>query len=523
MAVTGAAYAARIDLGPDAWPVGDLEHYSQLQRTWGNDKPQTVTRHGLVIGTTGALAVRSGVEALRQGGTALDVAITTSLAQITLNAGATVTFAGKAAIVYYEAATGELYYINGAWNVPRGQTSGADIPPCGTPSGRQVLVHGLMAAFEEAHDRFGELPFRALFGPSIYFAREGFEVNRALAGWIDVRAEVLTRHAGGRQIFRKPDGTLYRQGDWFTQGKLARTLKRISRKGSRYMYQGRWARKLVDAVRAQGGRMTLADLRAYEPLWTAPESFAWNGLRFHAPHYPGLGGDNLRAALTGLGASELTSAGHYTQSVDALSALLDGVGRRHGLPLGAGSHSDGVVVIDSAGNVAAVLHTVNTLIWGATGIFIDGISIADPGCWAQGLVDIAGPGGRLPSHELPLIVTRNGVPVAAASSVGSGLFEATFFTLANVLAYGMEPGEAIRTPTFHLSSPTPGGTVVHRVVEGEFPRDLLAAVRVRAYLIDELPRRDVPLGWCVIATFDPASGRRVGATSIDWNGLSLGE
>jgi gamma-glutamyltranspeptidase/glutathione hydrolase len=521
--VAGGAWAARVDLSPNAWPAGDLEHYSQLQLTWGNPKPQAVTSEGLVIGTTGALAVRSGVEALRQGGTAVDAALTASLAQITLNAGATVSFAGRMALVYYEAATGETYYLNGAWGVPSGESSGADIPVCGTPSGRQVLVHGFMSALEQAHDRFGVLPFKSLFGPSIYFAREGFEVNRALGSWIEIRAEVLTRYAGGRRIFLKPDATLYRQGDWFKQPRLARTLKRVSRKGSRYMYRGRWARKLVAAVRDQGGRMTLADLRSYEPLWLEPEIVEWNGLELHAPRYPGYGGVLLRASLTGLDASRLASAGHYSESIEALSELLEAVDRYHRVPVGPGSHSDGVVVIDSAGNVAAVLHTINTLIWGETGIFVDGISIADPGCWSQIGVTVAGPGGHVPNLETSFIVTRDGVPVAATSAVGSGLFEATLFSLANIFAYEMEPEETIRTPTFHLSSRTRDGTVIHRAVAGEFQRDLLDAARARGFRIDELPRQDVPLGWCVMATIDPRSGERVGAASIDWNGLAMGE
>jgi gamma-glutamyltranspeptidase/glutathione hydrolase len=521
--IAGGARAARVDLSPNAWPAGDLEHYSQLQRTWGNDKPQAVTHDGLVVGTTGALAVRSGVEALRQGGTAADAALTTSLAQITLNAGATVSFAGRMALVYYEAETGETYYLNGSWGAPSGETSGLDIPVCGTPSGRQVLVHGFMAALEQAHDRFGALPFRALFGPSIYFAREGFEVNPALGSWIDIRAEVLTRYAGGRRIFLKPDGTIYRQGDWFTQPSLARTLKRISRKGSRYMYRGRWPRKLVAAVQAQGGRMTLGDLRSYEPLWLEPEIVEWNGLEVHAPRYPGYGGELVRASLTGLDPSRLASAGHYTGSVEALSELLEAVDRYHRVLVGPGSHSDGVIAIDSAGNVAAVLHTINTLIWGETGIFVDGVSIADAGCWSQIGVNVAGPGGHVPNLETSFILTRDGVPVAATSAVGSGLFEATLFALANIFAYEMEPEETIRTSTFHLSSRTRDGTVIHRAVTGEFPRDLLDAARARGFRIDELPRGDVPLGWCVMATFDQSSGERVGAASIDWNGLAMGE
>ena len=41
------------------------------------------------------------------------------------------------------------------------------------------------------------------------------------------------------------------------------------------------------------------------------------------------------------------------------------------------SHTDGLVVADKWGNVAVVNHTINTVLWGNTGIFVDGISIPD--------------------------------------------------------------------------------------------------------------------------------------------------
>lgn len=41
------------------------------------------------------------------------------------------------------------------------------------------------------------------------------------------------------------------------------------------------------------------------------------------------------------------------------------------------SHSDGVVAVDRWGNMAAVTHSINTVLWGRTGIIVDGVSIPD--------------------------------------------------------------------------------------------------------------------------------------------------
>ncbi len=520
--VPAVADAAKIDLTPNVWPPGELEHYTELQNVNAREHPQAKGKEGLVVGTTGALALRAGLEALNQGGSAADAALTTALAQITLNAGATVTFAGKMTLVHYDAASGEVRYLNGAWDVPRGQASGADIPDCEIPSGRQVLVPGFMSTLESFHREYGQLPFKTLFGPAIYFAEEGFEIFPMLGSWIRAREDTLTRLEGGREIFLRSDGTLYATGDWFRQPELAGTLRKVSRKGSRYMYRGSWAKDLVSVVQAEGGRLTRADLRAYRPMWLAPERIELDGHVLHAPTSPGYAGDELRRALQGLAPADLRAAGHYTESVDALAMLFDAVARRHGQPAPGGGHSDGVLAIDSRGNVVAMLHTINTLIWGGTGIFIDGVSVSDAACRLRFGVTAAGPGGRVESGEVPLIVTRDGRPVLASSVVGSGLFEATLFTVVNLAVYGRSPAQAITAPSAHASWLSPDG-VVHSVWRGDFSNDVLTAMGDRGYLIHVLDRNGPGSGWCVAATINARTGRRVGATSPAWNGVALAQ
>ncbi|MCP4204981.1 MAG: hypothetical protein GY769_23985 [bacterium] len=516
-----SASSAKVDLGPTKWPPGDLEHYTRLQNSFGRSQPPATGQTGLVVGTLQALAVRAGVEALRQGGTAADAAVTTALTQVTLTAGSAVSFAGQLELVYYEASTGTVHYLNGTWGIPQELPSGTAIPACGVPSGRQVLVPGFMASLEALHARFGALPFKKLFAPAVYFARQGFEINEGLGGSIRHFQDTITRLPGGRRIFLKSDGTPYQTGDWFTQPRLARTLKRVSRQGSRFMYRGKWAQKLVRTVRAEGGDLTEADLRAYEALWIQPESFDFGRFRVHGPGSPAVGGLHLRAAMEGLNPGELRTAGHYTVSADALAAMLRGVERRYRISRAAGGHSDGVVAIDADGNVVALLHSINTYGWGATGIFVDGVSISDAGCRNPQQIAIAGPGGRVAPHDNPVVVTQEGLPVAATSAVGNGLFEATFFGLTNLLAYRMSPNQAIDTPTFHRASTYVG--VTHQTTRGDFAADLLEAVRARGISIRELAPGHDSYGWWIGATIDRRSGERVGATANTFNGLALAQ
>ncbi len=524
IAILVVACAARptapaVNLSPARWPAGDLEQYSRQELAWGQDKPPATGSAGMVVGTTGALAVRSGVEALRQGGTAVDAAITTALAQITLAAGATVSFAGRMTLVHYEAASGETVYLNANWAVPEAE-DGNGIAACGVPDGRQVLVHGFMAGIEEAHQRFGRLRFKSLFKPAIYFARQGVEHSPVMKAWIDFRLADITSTPEGRRLFLKPDGSRYAIGETFRQPALSRTLKKLAKNGAAYMHSRGWAGKFVRAVRGIGGRVTEADLKAYEPLWLDPVSFEFDDRTVHGPRDPGLGGAHLRGALGTIDPTELRAAGHYTSSEDALAAMLEATESRHAALRMAGSHSDGVVTVDADGNVAALLHTINTDLWGSTGLFIDGVSVADVGCWAQRGVAEVGPGGRLTTPDNPLIVSRGGVPVAASSAIGSGLYPATLFSLVNLLAYGMTPAEALATPTFDQATFNDDG-VIHRVTAGDFSSALLSAVRARGFNIQETsPPANFEGSW-VALTIDPETGQRRGAAGKRLNGLAL--
>src|SRR5262249_51497305 len=79
--------------------------------------------------------------------------------------------------------------------------------------------------------------------------------------------------------------------------------------------------------------------------------------------------------------------------------------------LAASSHTDGLVVVDQWGNMAVVNHTINTMLWGDTGLFVDGVSIPDSARFQGEEIARAGPGNRLPNGMSPLIVCRDGKPV----------------------------------------------------------------------------------------------------------------
>ena len=67
-------------------------------------------------------------------------------------------------------------------------------------------VPGMPALMEEAHRRYGRLPWRELLQPAIRLAEEGFEVDFYVGMFIAANYERLHRCETSRRTFYKPSG-----------------------------------------------------------------------------------------------------------------------------------------------------------------------------------------------------------------------------------------------------------------------------------------------------------------------------
>src|SRR5215510_1927980 len=498
----GDAYAklrpsGKIKMSPEAWPPGELEKYWQLQHDYQRPHTAVESDKVMVAVSSDAFSARVGLEALRQGGSAADAALATSLAQVALEAGGPTSYAGILTMLYYDAASKKVYSVNAGYNTVLEEDDPFTIPKGDKPSGRTALVPGFFAGVQAAHNRFGKLPFASLFEPAIYLAEKGLVVDRALNRTINYRKDVLSRLPETKRIFTKQDGEIYKPGDLFKQPQLAETLRKVAAQGTDYIYQGEWAKRIVAAVQSEGGKMTLADLKAYRPTWSEPLQTTYHSYQIYSLGQPSLGGVNTIEAFNLLEAADLKQYGHYTTSPEALYEFIRICRAGYFLSLfptdtikmylpdldlapesrvkkesarllwrkmhepdwekmlsvfapkdKADNHSAGVVAVDGQGNVAAVLHSINTAVWGTTGIFVDGISIPDSASFQQSQIARIKPGDRLPETTNPVIVLKNEKPYLASSSVGSALHQTTMSNLVNVLDFGMDLKKSIDTPNF---------------------------------------------------------------------------
>jgi gamma-glutamyltranspeptidase/glutathione hydrolase len=560
----GAALAAlKVDLSPAKWPAGEYDRFMTAQGVDRTTAGAAKGTHGAVTVAYSGLAARAGLEALKQGGNAIDAVMTGALAQVALAMGAPISYFGIMSLVYHDAKTGKTHTMNAEWNTVAGETDPASIPGAidfsskaalqgkGAPSGRTAMVGGFMKGVEAAHRKFGKLPFASLFDPAIHIADKGMPVTPFLAEIFAFRDADIRRLPETRATLVKPDGSPYVTGNVFRQPRLAETLRAVARHGADYMYGGPWGQKLVAAVQADGGKMTIDDLRNYQVIWADPLAAPLrNGYSIHTSPTPNFGGVSLIEAQNLADAAGLCGGEHWTKSPKALRKALE-ITQLFGIsmfPAAAQAaiypgidfspearitkdhaaalwkqieggktftkwkrttpmHSDDIVAIDAEGNIAAITHSINCVNWGKTAISIDGISIGDPASFQQAAIAQVKPGSRLPAPTETGILLKDGKPVLGFASMGAGLHQRTFQGLLNVTCFGMDVEAAINKPDFFLPSidPATGETTIG-VPEGRFDPKLLdeTGIAWRA-----MPLAEARLGgegkWVAISR-DPKTG-----------------
>jgi len=124
-------------------------------------------------------------------------------------------------------------------------------------------VAGLYLAWKEQGSKKNHISWKRLLEPAIKLARDGFTVTDGLARSLE--KELLnetTNQAAILQFSKK--GKPYATGDTLKQPALAATLGLIAKDGPAGFYEGATARAIDEEMRANGGPITLQDLKNYK-------------------------------------------------------------------------------------------------------------------------------------------------------------------------------------------------------------------------------------------------------------------
>jgi gamma-glutamyltranspeptidase/glutathione hydrolase len=234
-----------------------------------------------VVATSSPLAAQAGLRMLLQGGNAIDAAIATAVALTVLQPWNNGIGSDAFALVW----DGErLHGLNGSGRAPMAHTPAlfetlgiTEMPRLGWLS---VTVPGAPAAWRDLHERFGRLPFEALFEPAIAYAEEGWPLEPETAyGWRRAQenfAFTSPEFSGWYETF-VPGGRSARAGEIWTLPDHGRSLRLIAQTKADAFYCGELAERIEAFAASTGGYVTGADLAAHTSTWVEPICSSYRG------------------------------------------------------------------------------------------------------------------------------------------------------------------------------------------------------------------------------------------------------
>ncbi|XP_009685692.1 glutathione hydrolase 5 proenzyme isoform X1 [Struthio camelus] len=217
--------------------------------------------HGAVAADT-EICSDIGRDILKSGGTAVDAAIAALICTSVMNPQSS-GLGGGVIFTVYNASTGTVEVINARETVP--QVFPHDLlTGCGkVPIGPQwIAVPGEVRGYEEAHKRYGRLPWKSLFEPTIKLLSEPLIISPVM--------DKIISHSSFSRLGRSLcplicEGQRFlKRGETFRWPALQQTLRAVAEKGASAFYEGLIGKALVEDMRKAGSSISLEDLKAYK-------------------------------------------------------------------------------------------------------------------------------------------------------------------------------------------------------------------------------------------------------------------
>ncbi|RYE29935.1 MAG: gamma-glutamyltransferase [Hyphomicrobiales bacterium] len=218
------------------------------------------------------LAATAGRDILRAGGSAADAAIAIQLV-LNLVEPQSSGIGGGAFFVHWDEAGRKVTTLDGRETAPaaakpdRFMKDGKPMPfREAVVGGRSVGVPGTLKLLEEAHRRWGKLPWADVVAPALKLAEEGFTISPRLNGLLAGEKD-LPKNALAAANFYEADGKPKAVGTLLKNPAFAATLRAVTAQGSEAFYKGAIAEDIVATVAGHPtnpGDITLADLAAYK-------------------------------------------------------------------------------------------------------------------------------------------------------------------------------------------------------------------------------------------------------------------
>jgi gamma-glutamyltranspeptidase/glutathione hydrolase len=514
-----------------------------------------IAEHGMAA-TSNPLATLAAIDMLREGGNAIDAAITAVAVQSVVEPH--MTGIGGDCFVVYSPMAGTPLAFNGSGRAPAGaecewywDRNFSEIPE---QSPHAVTVPGAIDAWCRLLADHGTKELYVVLKPAIRLAEDGFRVTPRVAhDWARKRAKLSIDPDTARQYM--PDGHPPKPGDRFRQPELAATLRKISRQGRAAFYEGEIAAEIVEKLRSLGGLHRPEDFAAHAGNYVEPISALYRGFEIYEcpPNGQGLAVLIMLRALSGYDLSgprfdeadrihllaEVTKAAyglrdaylcdpehHPLKVTDFLSEgqeqrLLRSIRPDLALPATPRSeidHKDTVylAVVDRDRNAVSFINSLFSSFGSGLYAAKSGVLLHNRGHSFRvcpGHPNAIAPGKR-PMHTIiPAMMLKKGRAVMPFGVTG-GDYQAAgqVHFLSQILDRGLDPQEAAEVPRFFAY----GGVLQ---LEKTIPDDIATELARRGH---EVQRRAEPLGGCQAVWIDHSGGFLMGASDPRKDGIALG-
>jgi gamma-glutamyltranspeptidase/glutathione hydrolase len=514
-----------------------------------------IAEHGMAA-TSNPSATLAAIDMLRQGGNAIDAAITAVAVQSIVEPH--MSGIGGDCFVVYSPLAGTPLAFNGSGRAPAGaecewyrERNFSEIPE---QSPHAVTVPGAIDAWCRLLADHGTKDLYEVLMPAIRLAEDGFRVTPRVAyDWARNVARLSIDPDGARQYI--PDGHAPRPGDCFRQPELAATLRKISQKGRAAFYEGEVAAEIVAKLRSLGGLHRPEDFAAHAGGYVEPISARYRDFEIYEcpPNSQGLATLIMLRALSGYDLSapgydeadrihllaEVTKAAYrlrdayFCDPEHQPAKLADFLSDRQedwirqSIHLDAASpatvrpeigHTDTVyvAVVDRDRNAVSLINSLfssfgSGLYAGKSGILLHNRGHSFRVC--PGHPNAIAPRKR-PMHTIiPAMMLKEGRAVMPFGVTG-GDYQAAgqAHFVSQLLDRGLDPQEAAEVPRFFAY----GGVLQ---LEKTIPDGIVRELARRGH---KVLRRAEPLGGCQAVWIDHSHGFLVGASEPRKDGIALG-
>ncbi|PBJ09085.1 gamma-glutamyltransferase [Flavobacterium sp. ACN6] len=282
---------------------------SNAQQTNANPTGLVVTKAMVVSAREEASKI--GADIMKRGGNAFDAMVGTELALAVA-----FPFAGNiggGGFMVYRKANGEVGSLDYREKAPLAATKdmfldsdGNVIKGKSTETALAIGVPGTIAGVFAVHKKYGTIPISKILEPVIALAERGVVVTKKQEKRLKDYHESIVKINGESSLL---SGN-FKENDTIKYPALAKTLRRIQKKGRNEFYKGETAKILVDYLQKKGGIITLQDLAKYEAKWRKPLQFTYKDLKITSMAPPSSGGICLAQILKMLEPYDLAKMGH---------------------------------------------------------------------------------------------------------------------------------------------------------------------------------------------------------------------